>query len=211
MTKLIVAIDGYNPKTHTGLSHLAYRLRQDTNIEWMKWGPLSLANRFFLPVTRNAYDNINFFLDLKIADTQATTTDAVKLYADMGIAAISTFTDAATEAAVRGAEGTPLKVWRVFSLNDNPKPPTEPIATLGAHGMIMPGVCAVTLGKFYKDRGLDVITPGIRIDAEGEGIPWLTNPKHCKKLSITHAVVGAPICLADDPVAAAKLFMEELG
>ncbi len=207
MTKLIVAMDGC--KKHSHIRDLAYDLKDNAGIEWMKIGPLSFAN-YFLPFNRVSSERFKTFLDLKLADTAITTTEAVKRFADMGIASISTFTDEATEAAVKGAEGTPLKIWRVLCLNDNPKPATEPIATLGAHGMIMPGVSALSLGKFYRDRGLDVITPGIRINPEGEGIPWLTNPKHCNKLSITHAVVGEPIWGADDPVAATRLFMEEL-
>lgn len=141
------------------------------------------------------------FLDLKLADTADTVREAVRRFADAGIAVVSTFTRRATEVAVRAAEGTPLRIWTMGQLTDWEGLPPMPLC--GAQGVIGP----LDFIRRYPDHRIDRIVPGVRLSEDsGNGHRHVSTPQECAAAGATHIVVGRPIWQADDPVAAYRQY-----
>lgn len=113
MTELIVALDGPNPRS------LAHMLHVEAGVRWFKLGPQILSSSQFHELLYLPRSDKIFF-DLKLVDTADTCLETAKRFADAGVAAVSTFSNRATEAVMRGAEGSSLKVWRVVRLTDSP-------------------------------------------------------------------------------------------
>lgn len=215
MTELIVALDGPNPAS-------MMQLLSKNGVSWVKIGPQSIIYsaaslidlavniRTIMRALDMAGDGLDFnlFLDLKLADTKDTVREAVKRFAASGVAAVSTFTEEATEAAVEGAEGSPLKVWQVARLTDQPRPIVKSVPKIVGHGII----CPVDSLHYYKQFNfLDRITPGVRLlGHEGHGHINPASPHMAKGMGATHAVVGRPIWSAEDPIEVLKLYQEAL-
>lgn len=205
MTELIVALDA--PGTYPSVRDLAYALKDEAGISWIKIGPQSLA-QCFLPMSKTVTARFKIFLDLKLADTQRTVVEATKLFAEAGITALSTFTDEATEAATRAAEGSSLRVWRVYELTDSTKD-AQWVGFVG-NGIIAP---AASIQFSKKKKYLDYISPGCRLADnynDGHNESSIYNPAFAKKVGVTHAVVGRPIYNAPDPVVTARAYLEAL-
>jgi orotidine-5'-phosphate decarboxylase len=126
---------------------------------------------------------------------------------------VSTFTDATTEAAMRGAwDGTcyPLSVWRVSRLTDE-HANIEPCLQVWGHGIICPGV---ELQSHNVSWGAgDRVVPGIRRvgkdDVHNHCSP--TTPSQAVACDGAHLVVGRPIYEAADPVAETRDILREMG
>lgn len=217
MTELIVALDG--PSNAGAIRDLAYRLKDEAGVRWIKVGPLSRALGFHA-LSRPSAGRFNIFYDEKLADHGPyVCTEFVKRLASLGVAAVSTSTDAATEAALRGAEGMLLRVWRHVAPTHRDIPYYRAVDLIeravrqGAHGVICGAwfISAIPSDEFPAALGsLDIISPGIRIGDDGDDHVKTTMPSLCNFLGVTHAVVGRPIYNASDPVAAAKRYMEAL-
>ncbi len=202
MTELAVALDGPWPLA------LLRELRVKADVTWFKIGPMALASLDW-PWLVDAAHYTSIFLDLKLIDTSDTVWESVKRFADAGIAAVSTCGLGATEVALKAADGR-IKIWQWVWPSDK-DPPTEnddrPIVPVGLHGVVVPGYMA---GGFW--RGMDVVVPGVRWgDVAGSGGHLLPiDPRKCREIGATHAVVGRPIWGAPFPIASAKAFIEAL-
>lgn len=197
MTELIVALDGPNPLL------LAHRLHAEAGVRWFKIGPQALCSGQVSDLIRLPRSD-KIFLDLKLADTEDTCREAVRRFAQAGVAAVSVFTERAARAAVDGASGTDLKVWRVTRLTDEPGPDE---AQFCADGVI----CRLgDLPRFAYSSGARVV-PGIRfVGQDHAGHLFSASPKEAAMMGATHIVVGRPIWQSPDPVAAAKMFAAAL-
>lgn len=203
MTELIVALDGPEPV------ELATRLHGEVGVRWFKVGPQMMTHGdwlFFLDdVLRRAVvgEDVNVFLDLKLADTRDTVREAVKRFADAGIAAVSTSTDEATRAAIEA--DTNVRVWQLHHLTDQGSSFRPRL--VNAHGVICPGDI---VERYVGSNVISIVVPGVRLDDEGHGHLHVSDPRHLAFQGATHAVVGRPIWMAKDPVAAARRYVEAL-
>ncbi len=205
MTELIVALDGTNPY------NLACNLIE-AGVSWFKVGPQLMVDPDWLDFTECAKgfpDHVKVFLDVKLADTGETCYKAAIKFAETGIAAVSTYTETATEAALEGAIGSELRVWQVYELTDQPREGNHP-RQLG-HGLICGGNRALWLSGEEFKTPLNLIVPGVRLDDNDNF------HRHRDQSSVSFAkeyadyiVVGRPIYQAQDPVAEAKKFLEAL-
>lgn len=135
-----------------------------------------------------------------MSDTCDTVSETVKRFADNRVAAISTYTPEATEAAMRAAEGSETRIWRVAWLSDSGGPVTRQ-RFVPPHGIICP------VGAVGEHIGIDTICPGIRRPHdEYNGHVNVATPLAAVRAGATFAVVGRPIWATPDPVAAAKEF-----
>lgn len=215
MTELIVALDSPNP------AGLASDLVRETPVRWFKIGPQGMTDPDWRLITDSRHDgSVKVFLDLKLADTYVTVMEALRRFAGAGIAAVSTYTTGATAAALEGARGTPLKVWRVVCLTDGPPRPAEAVRATslahrdGAHGIVCPP--QLVIGMPYRLDAWDIVCPAIRL--AGYSLTLIHKFDHhayraaseCVDLGISHAVVGRPIWQAPDPVAVARDYLEAL-
>jgi orotidine-5'-phosphate decarboxylase len=211
MTELIVALDGPAPR------RLRYQLYEEGGVNWFKIGPQAMARKEWPSLIYHG-GNIKTFLDLKLCDTRATVREAVKRFAAAGVAAVSTFTDEATQEAVRAAENSTLKVWQVIELTDAAEERSTVVRGLfsrkartnGAAGVVCSG-SAVSGIIAHDGFGMDIVVPGIRMDiGSGGGHRETWGPGFAREAGATYIVVGRPIWQAADPVAAAKEFMDAL-
>lgn len=197
MAELIVALDAPDP------FNLYFRLF-DAGLQWFKIGPQMLTCGQFDNIIHNTYPGgpAKFFLDLKLADTADTCREAAKRFADAGVAAVSTFTDRATESAMRGAEGSPLRVWRVLRLTDGDDPmPRSPQIGDGV-------ICSVAdLHAEITMSDIDKVCPGIRFREAANNHRQPKTPSAAAAAGATHIVVGRPIWQVADPVAAAREYL----
>ena len=198
MTELIVALDGPRPK----LLQL-YKC----GVRWFKIGPQAMVSGNWHNIITSARSpGIKIFVDLKLADTPDTVCEAVKRFADAGVAAVSTFTRLATIAAIEASAGTDLRVWQVLRLTDDDELGGTILSRV-VHGVICPG----KLAPAYLDYGIDIVVPGIRFTNDvNHGHRHITYPSTCQHLGVTHAIVGRPIWQASDPIAAARRYIEAL-
>jgi orotidine-5'-phosphate decarboxylase len=204
MTELIVALDGPDP----------YRLTRDlykTGIRWFKLGPQTMMSGDWDKIVRRTrLSGTRLFLDLKLADTEDTVREAVRRAIDAGISAVSTYTNRATVSAMEGAAGK-LRVWRVAQLTDalTPDLVDTPQPVILGHGVICP---AAALRGQVLAAGVDAVCPGIRISGmdDSHGHKEIATPSAAKRVGATHIVVGRPIWKSDDPIAAARRFLDAL-
>jgi orotidine-5'-phosphate decarboxylase len=199
MTEIIIALDGPWPAPIAG-----YR---EAGVRWVKIGPQNIAQHW-KPIA----SSMSVFLDLKLADTGDTIDAAVKRFADLGVASISTYTPAATEAALRAVEGTPLQVWQVYRLTDAADW-SDVLLPGGAHGII----CSVRDAMAFARRDPVTVCPGIRRDVYSalpsefsHGHKHVATPRKAVEAGVDFIVVGRPIWETADPAAAARVFIEEL-
>jgi orotidine-5'-phosphate decarboxylase len=199
MTELIVALDApwmCPPRVAD------YRY---AGVRWVKIGAQNIdrAWHFIASSRKRGVSDVSLFLDLKLADTRDTVEAAVRRFADLGVASISTYTKSATEAALRGAEGSPLLVWQVAALTDG----TDRHMPIDiAHGVICPVSDA---SRWSVSR--PVICPGVRRATDAaDGHTYTATPREAVAAGARWVVVGRPIWAADDPIAAARAFIEEL-
>lgn len=215
MTELIVALDKpqYNLQLLDTMYHRA-------GVRWFKIGEQTSSDAAWaVLINPRRYGcgcpEANVFVDFKLSGTRAAAQEAVRRWADLGVAAVSTNSDETTEGALRGAEGTPLKVWRVISLTevsnnfyDNHLEKAFNAAQAGAHGIICPG----RTGRLMMEGDLfkaDIISSGVRRGSDApNNHDRVTLAKDCVELGVTYAVVGQPIYRAEDPVAAALAYKE---
>lgn len=193
MTELIVALDGHQPAT------LLRQIHKYTDVRWFKVGPQTLASRVWPEIMRAGFC-CRIFMDLKLADTSDTVREAVRRFACAGVAAVSTYTEAATEAALDAAVGFDLKVWRVAALTEKIWH-TFPIKPLDvADGLISP----LHHTSFLRERypGKPLICPGIRI-SENDNFGCHTGRSTvamAARAGVDFIVVGRPIYQSQDPV-----------
>lgn len=165
-----------------------------------------------------ARPDLYVFADFKLAHPRFTVADIVGRLADLGVAAVSTFTPAATEAAVRAAEGSPLRVWMVHKLSDEEREITRigvfsVVLSTGAHGVIFPASdVAYAIPSGFRGA---VVVPGVRLIEDAvpdrfSGHIHCCTPSQVRASGATHAVVGRPIALAADLVAAARAYLAAL-
>lgn len=196
MTELIVALDG------PGAYDLMQKLREEAGVKWFKIGPQAITYYYWAKLIWQ-HDECRLFLDLKLADTRDTVTETIKRLANVGIDAVSTFTDEATRAALDA--GTGVYVWQIINLTDSVKLPPERKITNGA-------ICPGHFIEACKKEGyVDIVVPGVRFaDEEPNGHMRTVNPVRCRELGATHVVVGRPIWNSPDPVLAARRYAEAL-
>jgi orotidine-5'-phosphate decarboxylase len=230
MTELIVALDGIDP------DYLMSELYLHAGVRWFKIGPQAMTSiDWYFLVNRHCHARAHFtpepkiFLDLKLADTRDTVTEAIKRFAQAGVNAVSTFTRHATEAAWRAAEGTELQVWEVVALTDElilnsiheswaeardrildqfsfryPRP----------HGIVCPGFFAESALKRFPaaaSKKMNVIVPGARLSPDGAGGHFHSaDVSTLPLMGATYAVVGRPIWSSSDPVARAIAYKAAL-
>lgn len=214
MTELIVALDGPEP------FDLTVRLAIELGICWFKVGPQTLTSGRVDTMMRAPRTEMQIFLDLKLADTGDTCREAAKRFGNAGIAALSTYTEEAADEAMRGAEGTPLRVWRVWRLTDSlAYLPISPIDLVGEGPRRLQQcqqgvICPVSTLVLPRARNIDAdkICPGIRFpDGDPDGHKGdAATPQEAVAAGATHIVVGRPIWQASDPVAAAREFLAAL-
>lgn len=205
MTELIVALDG--PRAYS----LSCRLYEEAGVRWFKVGPQGLVDGLLEDLLRQRDDGIRMdlkiFLDLKLPDTKDTCRAAAKRFAEVGIAAVSTFTREATEAALDGARGTNLRVWMVHHLTDQMGHPVSVGDSPKPDGVI----CPVTFAKDYAMGDNEIVCPGIRRrEDSSDGHRFATIPEHARTAGAHFAVVGRPIWRDSDPVGAALDFKSRL-
>ena len=204
MTELIVALDG--PGKYTSIRDLAYALKDEAGIEWIKVGPQSLSHRF-LPMSNRVSARFKIFLDLKLADTRDTVRKAVRRFEHAGIAAVSTFTHDATIAAmeVRGA----LQVWQIGRLSESTAAWNADRSCIST-GIICPGEDACSWKAHWHEE-LTVVVPGVRLHDTDE---FHGHHLGCKCEDIVgiadYAVVGRPIWSAAAPVSVALEYKRAL-
>lgn len=200
MTDLITALDGPGPVL------LAARL-VEAGLPWVKVGPRTpvwwgdIVGR-----VRGA----RVFLDLKLSDTRETARECCRMFAERGVASVSTFTDASTRGALEGAEGSGLQVWRVVHTTDDQLPPHVDW-TLPVHGIIRPVSDMLDLAAVGLHQSQPTICPGIRRwgDAVGGHIHHST-PEDARRAGAAFAVVGSPIYGALHPILEAQAFARAL-
>jgi orotidine-5'-phosphate decarboxylase len=74
-----------------------------------------------------------------------------------------------------------------------------------AHGVICPVYSAV------RYSGRPTICPGIRRQGQAaHGHLLASTPQQAREANVTWVVVGRPIWAADDPIAAARVFIDQL-
>ena len=208
MTQLIVALDSPDPwETYQPLHHL---------VTWFKIGP----QRILHPNAKNVIDHARFtgrkiFLDLKLADTADTVRETVHWCEKYGVTAISTFTGAATRAALDA--GTNVAVWQVHGLTDDPTP-RELIWVPGVicSSTLVPDYVALRKALSPTSRlpyPIDIVTPAVRLNGEethGHSPELVATPAWAKAQGATHVVVGRPIWQSASPVEAAVHYLEAL-
>lgn len=213
MTELVVALDGPNP------GYLALRLWEEACVRWIKLRASGLVRVGERWVERSAHHGLKIFADLKDADTADSVREDIKWLAGLGIAAVSTFTDAATSAALDA--GVPnIAIWQVHALTDDITAFDLPLL-IDAPGVICPG-CVVTEYVQHREtlcqqgmlaHPVDIVVPGVRLNQgddlhghrSGGCLAW-----KAREAGATHAVVGRPIWQSEDPIAAAREFIEAL-
>jgi orotidine-5'-phosphate decarboxylase len=203
MTELIVALDGTTP------AMLRDRLFEGAGVKWFKVGPQAMTYWSWpgMMTFGRRYPEAKIFLDLKLADTRDTIREAVKRFADAGVAAVSTFTEEATMAACAATRDTPLKVWQVLVLSDDINADVNALPYPLADGAIVSGQCARNL----ECRDRDKVVPGVRFfHRKSDGHINTYHPGDLRDIGATHAVVGRPIWQASDPIAAAREFTQAL-
>lgn len=201
MTALIVALDNPGPQ------RTAFLLYWKADIRWFKIGPQAMTCQYFWGfIGKSDMHDWKIFADFKLADTWDTCKVTAQRLAEAGVLALSTFTDRATEAAMRGAEGSQLRVWRVARLTDYPD--MEWPASIDAHGIICP---VSDLGRVASNKTIDKVCPGIRqSNTEAHGHKLAARPEDAANAGATHIVVGRPIWEANDPAAVARAYAAAL-
>jgi orotidine-5'-phosphate decarboxylase len=171
----------------------------DAGVRWVKVGAQNI-DRYWSGII-GAYD-VSLFLDLKLADTRDTVEAAARRYADLGVASVSTYTSSATEAALRGAEGSPLLVWQVAGLTDAVD---RWLPSNAAHGVICP------VSEAWRFPMQPTICPGIRLLSDHRnGHRHAATPAKAMQAGVSWAVVGRPIWGAAEPAVAALSYLQEL-
>lgn len=220
LTELIVALDGPEP----------LRLLLDIRgigVSWFKVGPLTLTD----PISVHSIEallpfyeslGLRMFYDAKLADHGPFVCgELAKRLGEKGYAALSTSTDEATEAAVRAAEGSPLRVWRHVAPTSQE---THHHAIMNRIGRaIDQGVHGVICGAWHlKDidlrsealgvASLDIVCPAVRMECmeHSDGHFVTSPPEACIKRGVTHAVVGRPIWKSSESELTAKRYLEAL-
>jgi len=172
------------------------------------------------------------FLDLKLHDIPNTVANAVETAARKGVFMLNLHTLGGRrmmeEAATRGKELSPRPfLLGVTVLTSMEAQDMEEVGLMGpvkervlnlarlAHEAGLDGVVASPLeARAIKEalgRNFIIVTPGVR----PPGTPFqdqrrVTTPKEAVAAGAHYIVVGRPICMAPDPVAAAKEILEEL-
>ena len=200
MTELIVALDGPNTYRFRTLLH------SQADVQWFKLGPQAIADPNWSSLLRSKEGKT--FLDLKLADTEDTVKESIKRFADIGIAAVSVFTDQATYAATSFKHD--IKIWRLLHLTDDVRYFNPGYEYLGpVAGVILPSRAIKWYGEAIHNY--EIISPGIRFQDDAKnGHVYTTSPYQCKFIGINYAVVGRPIWQAKDPISEAKKYIEAL-
>jgi len=175
------------------------------------------------------------FLDLKLHDIPRTVERAVKSGGKLGVdlmtihsvggkAMIKAAADAAAEF---GADGPKILAVTVLTSLDQSdlvdvgivgRTPAEQVQAMaafatanGAHGLVCSPKEVGSLSKALK-RGTLFITPGVRPAGSAVGDQKrVATPADAVRDGATHLVVGRPILAAEDPVAAARTILAEMG
>lgn len=196
MTELIVALDGPKPLP------LLYSL-QSLGINWFKVGPATLLE-FPNVLHYTAVSGAKIFLDLKLADTTDTCKNVIDHATDLGVTAISTYTDEASEACMR-ATNDQIQIWRVLQLTSAPSGYLN-YPSVQTHGIIAP-ISYLACMPCYEYR----ICPGVRFVHENKHNHfYTTTPDKAAYYGASHIVVGRPIWMALDPLKSAKDYLNAL-
>ncbi len=175
------------------------------------------------------------FLDLKLHDIPRTVERAVRSGAKLGVdlmtihsvggkAMIKAAADAAAEFGVNGPKILAVTVLTSLDQNDLAdvgivgRTPAEQVAAMakfatenGAHGLVCSPKEVGALSRSLK-AGTLFITPGVRPAGSAVGDQKrVATPAEAVRDGATHLVVGRPILAAEDPIAAAKAILAEIG
>lgn len=204
MTELIIALDCANPYGLLRFLHTTIRHK------WYKIGLQSLFSENYSDLMRwSKFSNINVFLDLKLADTHDTVASFVSKCIDFNIAAISTYTQRATETALKVAEGSRLRIWEIESLTDSDLKlsGTKPYVFIpygNPDGIVCPAQNIDVIKQNFPNT--PVICPGVRLPGED----FNNHIKGCYVSDIKDKadfiVVGRPITQAPDTIVAIKKY-----
>ncbi len=175
------------------------------------------------------------FLDLKLHDIPRTVERAVKSGAKLGVdlmtihsvggkAMIKAAADAAAEFGANGPKILAVTVLTSLDQNDLAdvgivgRTPAEQVAAMakfatenGAHGLVCSPKEVGAPSRSLK-AGTLFITPGVRPAGSAVGDQKrVATPAEAVRDGATHLVVGRPILAAEDPIAAAKAILAEIG
>ena len=170
------------------------------------------------------------FLDLKIHDIPATVASAVRSAAALGVRYLTVHASAgpaALAAAARAARGTGTRLLAVTVLTSLDQGELDAIGLLGT-----PAEAVNRLAAVAHESGVDgfvcsprevaalraqlpdatLVVPGVRPKGSATGDQRRTaTPAEVRAAGADLLVVGRPIRLADDPVAAAHAIADEIG
>ena len=170
------------------------------------------------------------FLDLKVHDIPATVASAVRSAARMGVRYLTLHASAgpaALAAAMEVARGTDTQLLAVTVLTSLDQgeldavglegTPAEAVSRLAAmaHGAGVDGfVCSPHEVAALRDqlgREVTLVVPGVRPKGTATGDQRRTaTPAEARAAGADLLVIGRPIRLADDPVAAARAIADEI-
>lgn len=222
--KLIVALDFPTVKEASDLvnvlgDHVSF---YKVGLELLFSGGLDFAQKL-------KSDGKNVFLDMKLLDIGTTVEKAVANVARLDLDLLTIHgTDRKTmDAAVRGRGDSNLKLLAVtvltsldeadlkqqgstFKPRDLVVHRAKMARDAGIDGVVASGQEAQTIRESIGDDML-LVTPGIRLaGGASDDQARIITPQKAINAGASHLVVGRPISKATDPVAAAKLFIQQM-
>jgi orotidine-5'-phosphate decarboxylase len=169
------------------------------------------------------------FLDLKLHDIPETVRRAAQAAARLGAELVTVHASggkAMLAAAVEGAGATKILAVTVLTSLDLADlradgfagASTEELVTeraalarsCGVFGVVASPLEAAAIRRRFKPAELAIVTPGVRFAAAGDDQKRVATPRAARDAGADAIVVGRPIRDAQDPVAAARRFVEEL-
>ena len=169
------------------------------------------------------------FLDMKLFDIPATVEAATRGIAEIGPDLLTVHGDPhVVAAAVRGRGDSRTRILAVTVLTSLDRGDLDAamiapgevaaIATerarrafaAGADGVIASPREAAAIAALPSARGRLVVTPGVRLHAASDDQKRTATPREALAAGATHVVVGRPITLAADPLAAARAIADDM-
>lgn len=226
-SRLIVALDMNDAASavefckRIALPRATYKI----GLELLFSGGIELARRL-------AGEGFSVFVDAKLLDIGHTVERATARIAALGASFLTIHAhDRQTiEAAIRGREGSALKLWGVTVLTSaHPKGLSEQGIAISAEDLVLlrasmaadAGCEGVVASVWEVDRlkakfgnTITIVTPGIRPASAskiaGDDQVRTATPREALMAGADYIVVGRPILRAPDPAAAARSILEEM-
>lgn len=214
MMELIVALDGDARHAWAVFD----RLTDQTDIRWFKIGPQVLVQENGWALANEIVRRgTSLFLDLKLYDTADTVTAAARRSFDLGAKMLTVVENPRLLlAAARASRRYDQKIIALASLTDGDGADYVRLTSTAleiADGWIS-SVRALerTTQRSALEEGKIVVCPGIRIeiDLTSDEHTYPATPEQAYAAGASYIVVGRPIVSVDDPVGAARKFVERM-